>query len=95
MLNIVLSPGGVCDPVPVMLNIVLSPGGVCDPVPVLSHAVSNTTNARNGSVVVYTCDFGFMFRPGVTNNWITCDGISWTETPALCIGMSKIIGLFI
>ena len=65
-------------------------GDRCDPVPIVSHATPDHVDANNGSVVVYTCNVGFTFSPGVTNTSMTCDGISWTSTHIACLGKKNI-----
>jgi hypothetical protein len=52
----------------------------------VSHAKQNTKAASNGTVVIYTCEPGFMFGSGLMTASTLCDGVRWSTTATSCEG---------
>ena len=61
------------------------PAGRCDPVPIVDHAVANSSSAEAGTVVGYTCEYGYIFN-GLESPTVYCNGISWSDLRVQCTG---------
>ena len=61
--------------------------GMCDPVPTVLHATPITSHANNGTIVVFTCERGFMFSSGMRTASAVCNGVQWSTVPKSCDGM--------
>ena len=59
----------------------------CPPSPKLQNGTANTSLALYGTVVGYTCLYGYQFLDEMTTQHIQCteDG-NWTKEPADCSG---------
>jgi hypothetical protein len=60
--------------------------GMCDPIPAVLHAVPSTTQAKNGTTVVYTCEPGFTFSNGMATSNAICNGAVWSAVDNSCEG---------
>lgn len=60
----------------------------CPPVPMLQHATPSTTKmATNGTLVEYTCNYGYNINTDVHVTSRRCNGRTWTPAGASCQGM--------
>ena len=64
--------------------------GRCPPIPTIEHAAADTTLATPGSVVTYTCQYGYMFPDGAPHHVIECENAEWNHTDIECEGMRRV-----
>jgi len=59
--------------------------GRCPPITEIENAEPDSRQAINGTIVMYTCNKGYIFPDGNTNMSVVCDGVTWNITETACI----------
>ena len=62
----------------------------CIPVPVVVYAVSDSSDAQNGSVVHLVCITGFTYTNDESVQTLQCNGGNWNISEQKCSGKSLV-----